>query len=112
MEMFATMDLLVELAQRHRINVKLDILQQLFFYKSQYKHLFHYDARIPKATDLNKNFLFKNQPEVYIVPYEAADVEAYKMYLPNHDHFFCFKLLKSFHKKILYFSGIFTTRKS
>lgn len=81
MEMFATMDLLVELAQRHHINVQLNILQQIFFYKSEYKHLFHYDAKIPNAADLNKKFLFRNQPEVLIMPYEAADIEAYKMYV-------------------------------
>lgn len=78
MEMFDTLDLLVELAQRHRVNVKLNILQQIFFYKSKYKHLFRYDAQIPKAADLNKEFQFKNRPEVYVVPHETADIEAYK----------------------------------
>lgn len=81
MEMFEPMDLLVELAQRHHINVKLNILQQIFFYKSKHKHLFQYDAQIPNAADLNKTFPFRNHPEVCIVPYEAAGTEAYKMYV-------------------------------
>lgn len=70
--MFDTLDLLVELAQRHHVNVKLDIVQQIFFYKTKYKHLFQYDAQIPNAADLNAEFRFKNQPEVNVVPYKTA----------------------------------------
>lgn len=81
MEMFDTLDLLVELAQRHRINVKLNTLQQIFFYKSKYKHLFRYDAPIPNADDLNKEFRFKNQPDVCVVPHEIDDIDAYKWYV-------------------------------
>lgn len=79
--LFDTLDLLVELAQRHHVNVKLNILQQVFFYKTKYKHLFEYDAQIPNAAELNEKFRFKNQPEVCVVPYEAADMEAYKRYV-------------------------------
>lgn len=80
-EMFDTLDLLVELAQRHHVNVKLRILQQIFFYKSKYKHLFKYDNRIPDAANLNKGFQFENQPKISVVQYETADIEAYKRYV-------------------------------
>lgn len=81
MEPFDTLDLLVELARGYHVNVRLNILQQLFFYKSKYKHLFRYDAQIQNAAVLNKKFLFKNKPEVHIMPYKVADLEAYKMYV-------------------------------
>lgn len=76
--MFDRLDFLVELAQRLQVNLKLQMLQQIFFYKTKYKHLFRYDAQIPNAADLNKKFQFKNQREICVIPYETADIEAYK----------------------------------
>lgn len=79
--MFDKLDLLVELAQRNHFNVKLNILQQIFFYKSKYKHLFEYDKRIPDAANLNKAFRFKNRPKISVIEYETADMEVYEQYV-------------------------------
>lgn len=81
MEMFDTLDLLVELVQRHQVNVKLNILQQIFMYKSKYKHFFEYDAQIPNSAELNKEFRFKDRPKVSVIPLENADIEIYKKYV-------------------------------
>lgn len=78
MDVFGSLDLLVDLARCHRINIKLNLLQQIFFYKSQFKHLFQYDAEIPKANVLNQNFPFKNRPSITVILNETFDAATYK----------------------------------
>lgn len=79
-DMYDTLDLLVELARRHHLNVKLNMIQQLFFYKTKYKHLFQYGAQVPNAADLNAQFPFRNRPKVFVISRESADKQAYKQY--------------------------------
>lgn len=81
MEMFDKLDLLVELVQRHHINLELTTLQQIFFYKSNFKHLFHYDEIIPHSAELNKKFPYKNGPKICVVLLEHADAESYSEYV-------------------------------
>lgn len=80
MDVFDSLDLLVDLARRQRFNVKLNLLQQIFFYKSRFKHLFKYDKEINNAKELNEKFLFEGRPKISIVPIEIADLDTYKKY--------------------------------
>lgn len=82
MEMFDSLDLLIDLAQRHHLNIKLAPIQQLFMYKSPYKHLFEYDPEVVvKAEDLNKNFKFKEQPKITVAYMETSvDIDTYKRF--------------------------------
>lgn len=78
--MFESLDLLIDLAQRHHLNIKLAPIQQLFIYKTVYKHLFEYDPEvIVRAKDLNKNFKFKEQPKITVAYIETSyDIDTYK----------------------------------
>lgn len=80
MGVFDSLDLLVDLAHRQRFHVKLGQFQQIYFYKSRYKHLFEYCNEIPNAKELNQNFRFKNRPKIHIVPIEVVDLDTYKRY--------------------------------
>lgn len=80
MEPLDSLDLLVNLARRHRINVKLSQLQQIFFYRTKYKDLFEFDPQLlPKrAKDHNVNFQFKDRPIVYVKSVKTFDLNTYK----------------------------------
>ncbi|XP_055317501.1 uncharacterized protein LOC129576410 [Sitodiplosis mosellana] len=78
--MFDSLDLLVNLARRHRLNVKLSELQQTFFYRTQYKDLFELDAKlfISRGKNINANFQFKDRPKVYVRSAKIFDLDTYK----------------------------------
>lgn len=92
--MFDSLDFLVDLARRHRLHVKLDPLQQIFFYKSPYKHLFEYDANINNSKYLNEHFQFKGRPMVYVVPSTDKDQETFKTYKQFPTNYFSIELSK------------------
>lgn len=77
---FDSLDLLVNLARRHRINVKLSELQQIFIYRTQYRHLFELDAKalLARGKDLNVNFQFKDRPKVFVKSVKTFDAFTYK----------------------------------
>ncbi|XP_055312030.1 uncharacterized protein LOC129574273 isoform X2 [Sitodiplosis mosellana] len=77
---FDSLDLLVNLARRHRLNVKLSELQQTFFYRTQYKNLFELDAKlfISHGKNINANFQFKDRPKVYVRSAKTFDSDTYK----------------------------------
>lgn len=78
MGVFDSLDLLVALARHQQFNVKLNLLQQTFFYKSQYKHLFKYNDEIKNSKELNKKFPFGDRPKISIVPIESSDLNTYE----------------------------------
>lgn len=80
MDTFDSLDLLVNLARRHRINVKLSDLQQIFIYLTQYRHLFELDAKtlLARGKDLNVNFHFKDRPKIFVKSFEKFDAFTYK----------------------------------
>lgn len=80
MDTFDSLDLLVNLARRHRINVKLSELQQIFIYRTQYRYLFELNAKtlLARGKDLNVNFQFKNRPKVFVRSIKTFDVFTYK----------------------------------
>lgn len=97
--MFESLDFLVDLVRRHHLHVKLDLIQQVFFYKSPYKHLFEYDSQINNANELNKHFQFKGRPMVYVVPpkepFEVKDLHTYKRYKRFSTHLFSIGICKN-----------------
>lgn len=85
-EMFESLDLLVELARSHGINVKLSQIQQLIFRRTKYESLFEFDSKIfPK--NLHNNSQLKDRPTVYIKSLKPMnDLMTYEEYVLIRKH--------------------------
>lgn len=105
-EMFELLDLLVELAQSHGINVKLSKIQQLLFRRTKYESLFEFDSDIfPKK--LHSNCQLKDRPTVYIKSLKPMnDLNTYEEYVLIRKH----RIFNEFLYKTFLFSGILERR--
>lgn len=79
MDLFNSMDLLVDLAHLHRINVKIPHIHQMILYRTKYKHLFEYDSS--HLVTINENFQLKDRPKVKVNIFKERTKEEYKRYI-------------------------------
>ncbi|XP_031621856.1 uncharacterized protein LOC116339901 isoform X2 [Contarinia nasturtii] len=78
-EPLESLDVLVELAARYQIDVRLNGLQQLFIHRTKHKHLFKYNSEaLSHIKDVNNEFKFDGQPKIYIQNYQALSLDTYK----------------------------------
>lgn len=79
---FDALDLLVELAIRLKVHIKLLPVQQLLFFETEHRHLFSYDEKLfPNQTGLNKEFKFKGHKRIHVVLHKAHDINKYNEYV-------------------------------
>lgn len=82
MELFESLEILVELADYYRINVKLHENQQLLFHRTKYKDLFEYDSpMLSNIAHINNAFQLRNRPKIEIHSIKMVDISAYEKYV-------------------------------
>lgn len=89
MDLLSSLDLLVDLARVHRINVKIPYIQQTILYKTKYKHLFEYDSS--NLASINDNFQLKDRPKVKVNVLGERNTDEYIRYI------FLILLIQNFH---------------